>query len=196
MRKKPLIIIVIAAALMAFFIFGYLNISKTTDVETNIKTAMQRSIEAKIQAKLPVPKDEMVIPSADGIAGKWSTKFGGSSIAEITLVNGRFELIYTNDPQGRARKYSKGNYKYDASTGRITLYPSKKAGTPKPIAGVSYKIMTLRHYDIFISKKSGEDGLYFTAPEAQIVAKNFHPLFLYADYEGAPVLKFSPVKLK
>ncbi len=196
--KASFKIIIMAGLGIALFIaitLTYVAVNKNTPKEeVQSLSAMQSSIQDKVQAKLPALKNEMTAPKENELIGKWVTKFGASSIAEITLVSGKFELIYTDDPQGRARKYSKGNYKYDEKVGKITLYPSKAAGAPKPISGVAYKIMTLRHYDIFISRKSGEQDIYFTAPDFQIISKNFHPLFLYADYAGAPVLKFSPVQ--
>ncbi len=190
--NTPFKIAIIAGFIIAI-VMTYISVSKNASKEeTQTLPAMQRSIQNKVQAKLPAPQAEMIMPKSKDIAGKWFTKFGKSSIAEITLVKGRFELIYTDDPQGRARKYSKGKYKYDENKGKITLYPSKAAGAPKPISGVTYKRLTLRHYDIFISKERGGSDIYFTAPDFQIISKNFHPLFLYADYAGAPVLRFSP----
>ena len=187
------------AALLTLGILGYLKLSgienKTVEI-TSIPNKRQLIMQEKIQIKLPALKNKMLIPLADELVGKWFTTFGASSIAELTMVNNNFELIYTSDSQGRIRKYSRGNYKYDEQSGKITLYPSKEAGKPKEIKGVGYKILTMRHYDIFISKKSDDYNLYFLAPEYEIASKNFHPLFLYADYEGAPVLKFSPVKIK
>ena len=184
------------AALLTLIVLGYL---KFTGLEHKVvqrdapANKMEIMIKEEIQAKLPAPKSKMFAPKLDEITGRWLVTFGKKSMAELVLVNQKFELIYTDDPQGRYRKYSKGDYKYDERNGKITLYPSKAAGMPKAIRGVKYKIMTLRHYDIFIYKKNDDHNLYFLAPEYQVISKSFHPLFLYADYMGAPVLTFSPV---
>ncbi len=187
------------SALLTIIIIGYIKLSGMEDKVVEIipvSNERQIKIQEQIQAKLPIQEDKMIPPPIGELKGRWFTTFGTSSIAEITIAaNNQFELIYTSDPQGRARKYSKGSYKYDEKSGKITLYPSKKAGKPKAIKGVSYRILTMRHYDIFISKNPGEHDLYFTAPKHDIISKNFHPLFLYADYSGAPVLKFSPVQV-
>ncbi len=199
MKKKLLLLFgFVLIFIFIFFVLKYFINSESQYENGNVKqqSAQQISIKKKMQAKLPSNKDDMIPPNASEIIGKWFSKFGKDSIAEITFINGRFELIYTDDPQGWFRKYSKGTYKYYEDSGKITLYPSNEFGKPKAIPGVSYKIMTLRHYDMFLLKQPNGRDIYFSAPETQLVSKNYHPLFLYTDYSGAPVLKFSPLILE
>lgn len=148
----------------------------------------------KIQEKLPQARDQMKIPLPKAIQGKWSVSFGASSIAQITLDEEEFEIIYTEDPKGALRKYSRGAFRYNEETGKLSLYPSREAGEPDAVAGVHYEVLTMRHYDVFLKKKEGVPALYFIAPAYTVPSKSFHPLFLHADYSGAPVLKFNPVK--
>ncbi|MGH1404300.1 MAG: hypothetical protein ACRBDL_08650 [Alphaproteobacteria bacterium] len=164
-------------------------------IESEVHIPTQERIKRDIEAKLPGSQQDMVHPTLAEINGKWFATFKEHSIAEITIEDGQFELIYTQDPQGRARRYSRGKIKYTEKTGYIRLYPSKEAGAPKPIRGVTYKPLTMRYYDIQLFKKAGESDLYFIAPQYQVLTKRFHPLFLYADFSGAPVLQFSPVQL-
>ncbi len=188
------------AALLTLAILGYKSFSNTEQpnrpaTKTREKPeSSQAAMQKKIQAKLPNQKNKMVIPAKNELQGKWHTTFNQTARANLTITEKNFELIYTDDPKTRKRKYSRGFYKYNEKTGEITLYPSKKYGKPAPIPGVTYKILTTRHFNIFISKEQESSTLYLTAPEHEIISKSFHPLFLYADYTGAPVLKFSPIQ--
>ncbi len=193
------------AALLSVAILLYVKFSHFGEDADNVDAVQviggeapmptQERIKQDIQAKLPIEKQDMVTPKLSEIRGKWFTTFNEHSIAEITIADGQFELIYTQDPQGRARRYSRGNIKYNEKNGYIRLYPSKEAGPPKPIRGVTYKVMTMRYYDIQLFKNPKEADLYFVAPQYQVLSKRFHPLFLHADFSGAPVLKFSPVQV-
>lgn len=164
----------------------------TVEVTSHIDQKRQ-DMRDKIQDKLPIKREDMRHPSKQDITGRWFTTFGKAGIAEITMAGDLFELIYTQDPKGRVRQYVRGKLVYDEKSGKATLYPSRDLGPPKAISGVVYKILTMRHYDVFISRKQGDNALYFMPPEYAIASKNIHPLFLFADYNGAPVLAFSPV---
>lgn len=158
-------------------------------------TPESKSIEMakKIDAKLPTSQSDMSIPQINTLQGRWVTRFNEASIAELTLEDGAFEIIYTDDPRGARRKYSRGNYEYDGASGRLTLLPSRQAGQPEAIQGVTYRVLTMRAYDFMVVKKNGGDSIYLIAPKADLATKRFHPLFAYADYTGAPVLQFAPV---
>ncbi len=188
------------AAVFAAGILVYLKVSHYKETES-IKTEAALSdseLRAKkaINAKLPMLKQNMVRPSLEEIKGQWFTVFHGHSIAEVTLGDAVFEIIYTPDAQGRQRKYSRGVYYYDPKLGMLSLRPDRKMGEPAEIPGVRYKVLTMRPFTFYVLKEAESYDLHFTALEEDVAAKQFHPLFLYADYAGAPVLKFSPTEIK
>ncbi|PCJ99134.1 MAG: hypothetical protein COA45_06745 [Zetaproteobacteria bacterium] len=153
-------------------------------------------IQEKIQAKLPVARNDMVVPSKDILQGNWVSLFGHGGVVSLNISGDEYEIIYMQTLDSAVRKYSRGSYKYNVEIGKITLYPSKDAGMPVPVVGVTYKILTMRHYDILVLKVVDDLSLYFIAPEEQIITKNYYPLFSYADYDGAPVLQFFPAQAR
>lgn len=188
-------------ALLSIGILGYLKISELDKSPASILPASNvvpslSPMQKKIQDKLPVPRGDMVAPIIDVLQGKWVSLFEHGGIVNLSLFDDRYEIVYMQSVNAAVRKYSKGRYSYDGKNGKITLYPMKDVGTPAPVAGVSYKILTMRHYDIYISKLVDDVSLYFIAPESSIAQKNYYPLFSYADYGGAPVLQFSPMQVK
>ena len=188
-------------ALLTVGILGYLkysgmdgppvlaaNIVQEEIVPEVTKTVMQM----KIEEKLPAARDAMVIPTGNQLQGKWVSLFEHGGIVNLSFFGDGFEVIHMHSLKSAVRKYSRGTYKYDEATGKITLYPSKETAVPVPAAGVHYKILTMRHYDMFVSKLPDDVSLYFVAPEEKIVTKDYYPLFSYADFGGAPVLQFFP----
>lgn len=189
------------AAILSLVILLYLKISDTgadqslNGSEVTQVLNMEEKASAAIQEKLPMPRNEMVVPNDDAIQGKWFTTFGDHGVIEIWFGGGKYELVSTTDPQGRYRRYSKGNYRLREKDGQVSLFPSSAEGAPKKIAGVAYQSMSMRNYDIYLKINPGAGELYFMAPEYQVRTKSFHPIFLFSDYTGAPVLKFSPVQV-
>lgn len=190
-------------ALLTVGILGYLKYSGMDQPPVLASAVVQEEIapqavltpmQVKIQAKLPASRDVMVAPTADVLQGKWVSLFVHGGLVNLSFSGGSFEIIHMQALDSAVRKYSRGSYKYNEETGKITLYPSKDAGMPAPVAGVYYKILTMRPYDIFIAKMVEDVSLYFIAPEEKIISKDYYPLFSYADYGGAPVLQFFPMQ--
>ncbi len=196
--NAPVLVAMGFAGIFAGVVFLYLIFSHFDkgSVEVDVSQPSQASVvQSGIQAKLPVKKTSMVAPKGSEISGRWFTRFGENAVAEIVFGdNDSFEIIFTQDPQGAVRKYSRGSFAYDESTGLLSLTPSAEAGEPQAIQGVSYKVLTMRPFDIFLLKESGAPDLHFIAPEEDILVKAVHPLFLFADYAGAPVLRFLPAQ--
>ena len=165
-------------------------------INREISETRQKKISDSIQGKLPDKRANMVIPGLEELRGFWATTFDDGALVTLRMDGKVFEVIYSATPTSDIRKYSKGYYTYDEKTGRLTLKPSREAGTPKETPGVKYKILTMRQFDINLSHERDRSSLYFIAPEEQIIGKRYHPLFSYADYAGAPVLKFSPISTK
>lgn len=186
------------AAVISVLILGYLRFSDTGKAVIEVEgkksdvVRAQDKIKDGIQAKLPETRAEMFYPSANSIEGRWYAKIGESGIAEIDLDGENFELVYVQTPQDRIRKFSKGTYKYSALTGNLELSP-KGGETPREIKGVGYQILTMRNFKIQILKKKDDPKLYYTAHEYDVPGKTYHPIFLYDDYAGSPVLEFNPV---
>ena len=168
--------------------------SRTIRKDTRTLFAQKKAQEG-VQKKLPAKKDAMIPPSQYEIQGRWAAAFGGDEFLEITIVGDDFELIYTNDPTGVQRQYSRGKIKYRESDGTLFLYPSKGAGKPDAIPGVKYKVMTWRSYELHVLRKPDTRDLYFMAMPSQLMSRQFHPIFSYADYAGAPVIHFLPVTI-
>ncbi len=197
---RAVFVAVAFAAVFAAGILTYLKISHYKEKESirteNVPSASAVAVKDAIDSKLPEPKKNMARPSLKELKGTWLTNFGNNSIAEVTLGDKVFEIIFTQDAQGRQRKFSRGVFYYDPSLGMLSLRPDRKMGEPAKIPGVTYKVLTMRPFTFHVLKEAGSYDLHFTALEDDVIAKRFHPLFLYADYAGAPVLKFSPTEVK
>lgn len=195
-----LLIAIVLGALSAAGILVYLKIAYWGKFHESPQVAVvsekKKQINDAINAKLPSDKNNMDRPSLEQIKGKWFTAFNENAIAEITLGDKVFEIIFTQDSQGRERKYSRGIYYYDPKIGMLSLRPDRRMGEPTKIQGVRYKVLTARSFNFYVLREPGSRDLHFTALEEDVTAKKFHPLFLYADYAGAPVLKFSPTEIK
>lgn len=184
------------AALLTLGIVLYLKFSPSvrdnkTVVSVESKVVdYQKQVQDKIQEKLPVPKEAMAFPSADVLKGTWVTKFSASGMATITMAGGLYEVVLAQNAKEALRQYSRGTYKYNAKDGKLELFPSQEYGEPKPVRGVYYKILTMRKFDVYVRQKQGDASLYFMAPENDVITKAVHPMFLYSDYVGAPVLRF------
>lgn len=148
----------------------------------------------RINEKLPQAINHLDKPSFASLKGSWVLKYGTNGVATLVLADNFFQLVTTTDKQGRLRQYSRGIVEYDQRYGKLRLIPTNEAGEPDPIKGVTYKVLTMRAYDVFVSMKKGDPALYLTPPEDQLVGRTFHPLFLQVDYKGAPVLKWVRAK--
>lgn len=187
--------VISASAILIYLKLAYLA-KYRADSAVPIVTAKQTTIKDAINEKLPIDKRNMDRPTLDALKGKWFTVFNEDSVAELTLGDKVFEIMVTQDPQGRQRKYSRGIYYYDEKEGMLSLRPDRRIGEPEAVKGVSYKVLTMRPFTFHVLSEPGSHDVHFTALERDVTAKQFHPLFLYADYSGAPVLKFSPTEIK
>ncbi len=190
------------AALLTLGVVIYLKFSPSVrnseaviPVQSHI-VAYKKQAQEKVQEKLPVPKESMVFAPSDLLKGTWVTNFGDAGIAKITIAGGLYEVILAQDIKRGVRKYSRGAYQYHDETGMLTLSPSQEYGEPEAVDGVYYKILTMRQFDIHVYQKPDDDAVYFVAPEKDVLIKAVHPMFLFADYAGAPVLRFAPVSKK
>lgn len=156
----------------------------------------KKLVNSRIQDKLPEGIDSMVVPSFPEFQGQWISFFDRGGFAEFNITGDLFEVVYMDKIQARTKKYSKGRVKYNARSGKLTLYPDQSFPAPIAARGVRYKILTTRIFEIFVKKPANEHTLYFMAPEYTVKSKSYHPLFLLADYGGAPVLMFSPSQVK
>lgn len=146
-----------------------------------------------IEEKLPDQQKNLLSPRLEGLQGSWKLDLG-QKMAVLTVSGNKFQIITSEDAEGRSRKYSRGDLRYDESNGILSLQPRSDAGAPKEQDGVIYSVLTMRPYNMRVYYKKSEASIYLVAPEKDIPSKRFHPLFLYADYLGAPVLRFDPVK--
>lgn len=146
-----------------------------------------------IAEKLPDQQKNLLYPRLENLQGSWRLDLG-QKMAVLTVAGSVFQIITSEDAEGRSRKYSRGDLRYDEKNGMLMLQPRADAGAPKAQDGVMYSVLTMRPYSMSVLYKKGGASIYLVALEKDIPAKRFHPLFLYADYLGAPVLRFDPVK--
>ncbi len=185
------------AAITSVLIIGYLRFSDDNKSILEVPTihidSTKDKIKKDIQSKLPAVRQEMFHPSENSLKGKWFAKIGKEGIAEITFDGNNFELVYMQSPRASLRKFSKGTYKYSALNGILELQPMRGAKPALQMQGVKYKILTMRKFKIVLLKKKDNPSLYFSAQEHDVIGKTYHPIFMYNDYSGAPVLEFMPV---
>lgn len=144
-----------------------------------------------VRERLPESRDGLVKPSAAELQGTWTTQTNGGT-AVIVFFKDAFRMTYTADKEGRLRQYSSGHFTYDAQSGVLRLMPGRDFPAPDPVPGVTYKILTLRHFDIVLLRQEGTPLLYWTPPEDMLASKRVHPLFFY-DGSGIPVLKWHEI---
>lgn len=195
--NTTLFIFVTFAAILSVLILGYIrffgNGDVVIEVEQKSPLRVAQLIQNGIEEKLPQAQSDMFHPSEQAISGRWYSRVGSEGIAEITFTGDGFELVYVPTAQSFLRKYAKGKFTYDQETGLLGLLPVKGEKPNANIEGVKYKILTMRRFHMVVSQKTGDPALYLVARDRDIPGKNYHPLFLYDDYAGAPVLRFSPV---
>lgn len=188
------------SAVLGVGIYASLKYLKKNESHVSIDVAQDGIEQAIIRdkqvlaQKLPKNVQNMSYPSFESIKGNWKISFGSSGVAVIFLADNLFQLTVTTDPKGAVRQYSRGNLVYEQSTGKLSLIPSTDVGAPDPVKGVTYKVLTMRPYDIYISQEKRDPSLYFIAPQKDVAGKTYHPLFLQADYSGAPVLKWQRIQ--
>lgn len=167
---------------------------KTVTRQPSSASKARSAVEADMAKKLPAAQSAMLVPKLSAVTGGWVMRYGTSGIAELKIGENSFELVTTEDPQGRLRRYSRGDIRYDEKTGKLSLVPSPAAGAPQEIDSVIYRILTMRAHDVFVRKYSNSSVLYLLASTDQFMAKDLHPLFSKVDFGGAPLLKFFPIE--
>lgn len=188
------------SAVLGVGIYASLKYFKTSESRVSV-SASQDAIEQAIirdkqvlAQKLPKNAQNMAHPAFSQLKGSWKVSFGSSGVSVLFLADNLFQLTVTTDPRGAVRQYSRGNVIYEQETGKLSLIPSTQVGIPAPAKGVTYKVLTLRAYDVYVSQEKGDPSLYFIAPQKDVAGKTYHPLFLQADYSGAPVLKWQRIQ--
>ncbi len=188
---------VLAIGVAAFLGVGYLAFAKwgkgPEDVAANEASADEAAPVCVncgsgklLKPAQPLPsKGRLARPKEGDLAGSWQADFGVSK-AFIQISKGAFELIYTDDPRGRNRRYSRGRYDYDPKTGVLILKPKGDLGKPSG-AGIIYNILTMRQYgvDVFKDKRSG--ALYWKPAAIEDHNDQTHPLFLYTNRKEATI---------
>lgn len=196
------------AAIVSVAILGYLRFSDSGKAVIGVETknhrhkaqstepqlTTQEKITKDIDAKLPQARDAMSFPSAEMLKGKWYTSIGPSGIAEFDFDGETYELVYVQSPQDRLRHFSKGTYTYNPNVGYLDLQPVRDAQPTVQSSAIEYKILTTRKYRVNVFTKSGDPALYIAAQDHEVLGKTYHPIFIYDGYDGAPVLKFKPLK--
>ena len=196
------------AAILSVAILGYLRFSDSGKAVIGVETknhrhkaqstepqlTTQEKITKGIDDKLPEARNSMAFPSAEEIKGKWYTSVGPSGIAEIDFSDDGYELVYVQSPQDRLRHFSKGIYTYNPSIGYLDLQPVRDAEPTVQSSAIDYKMITTRKYRMNVFNKDGDPALYIAAQDHDVIGKTYHPIFMYDDYAGAPVLRFKPLK--
>lgn len=188
------------SAVLGVGIYATLKHFKNQEIqsgEINMQDGIEQAIVRDKQVlaqKLPKNSQDMTHPDFNEIKGSWKLSFGTSGVAVIFIADNFFQLTVTTDSKGAVRQYSRGKVSYQLDTGKLSLIPTNDVGKPDSVKGVTYQIFTMRPYDVFVSREKNDPLLYFIAPQSDVAGKTFHPLFLYADYAGAPVLKWQRIE--
>lgn len=189
------------SAVLGVGIYGAIKYFKNRDAVSIVNAEPGNAIEeaiardaAVLAQKMPAKPSEMMHPDFEALKGSWKLTYGVHGVAVLTVADDFFQITMTSDPTGAQRTYSRGFFEYTPQDGKLSLVPSPKAGEPEQITGVQYKSLTQRAYDVYLSQKQGDPALYFAAPQQDVAGKTYHPMFLFIDYNGAPVLKWEKVQ--
>lgn len=202
------------AAICSVCILGYLRFSDSGDAVIQVAPkpwqgatqenpsastteVAQKSLGVESVSNDLLKKDEEVLyPALNFIKGKWLTSIAETGIAELSLMDKEFELVYMASPNSAVQKYVKGTYEYDALTGHLGLYPQRDVKLSQPVEGVTYKVLTLRKYLMVVTYNKGERDIKLSAHERDIPGKSYHPLFVYNNLGRDPSLTFTPLLSK
>ena len=203
--NTTLFIFVSFAAILSVVILGYLKLTdhggraligvreKRPAQSVTPTPPLEERMKKQVREALPDGGRDLLPPQEATLYGRWYTHIPPEGIAEFTFKPGEYELVYVSNPRSTLRKYSKGRYNYDPKTGYMGLFPERGAKPSAQYDGVQYKIITMRNYQVVLSRKKGDPALYMRAHERDLAGKNYHPLFMYEAYDNVPVLEFMPV---
>lgn len=167
--------------------------------ESDVPTAEESGNESKSAAPPerapepePVPEkipdqSTLALPSEKQLAGSWSANFGSDKAFLQISGNNAFQLIFTSGAEGGVRKYSRGMLTYDSSTGALILQPDSALGEPKPVDGVTYKILTMRRYQVNLYKDKDGSGIYWKPGTIEGRSDQIHPLFLFTNRQDSGI---------
>ncbi len=170
------------------------------EIENEVEpTPMDEVIDQKVgyedlvDDKLPLPRAEMIVPKEADIRKQWMTYYGQGAQAELSLDVGRYQVIQADQASGNTYRFSRGVYEYNEETGELSLRHDVSMGAPAPIDGVTYKVLTTNSFKVHVLQDPESGAIYLIGSEDGMKSKNLFPVFLFADYSGAPVLKFEEV---
>lgn len=196
LRKKHgevLGLAVLGLGLLAFVSLGYVAYAKFTRSSPAPVQESEASLEAPMRvptdAPAAAPKDEKpsfseMPPAENMLEGNWHAGFTDAQ-AYLQMKEGAFQLIYTQGPEARYRKYARGTYTYDQSRGVLTLKPQRSFGEPAAAPGVAYDILTMRTYNVFVGRDAKSGDLFWAAQKEGTRRDKIHTLFLITNSDGA-----------
>ncbi|HBR68324.1 MAG TPA: hypothetical protein DEA55_02995 [Rhodospirillaceae bacterium] len=141
---------------------------------------------APIPEKIP-DQSTLALPSEKQLAGSWTANFGSDKAFLQISGNNAFQLIFTSGAEGGVRKYSRGMLTYDSSTGSLILQPDSALGEPKAVEGVTYKILTMRRYQVNLYKDKDESVIYWKPGTIEGRSDQVHPLFLFTNRQDSGI---------
>lgn len=138
-------------------------------------------------------ESKLGFPGGENLRGRWVARMQDAS-AEAIFDQARFQIIYAGRNEGGIRRYVRGYYTFDASTGIMSLKPAYKEAEPEPLPGVIYQVLTLRYFDVIVRTDSGATFQYWTAPPEMLASRQIFPLLSFTGIEDNPYLVWEKVK--
>lgn len=136
----------------------------------------------KSSAAIQSPQSAAPVSLAS-LTGEWVVR-EGASMASLVFAGSVYQLLFVADEKGEIRRFSRGRFRYDEATRRLTLTPDGTLGEPTAIPGVIHKIMTVEPFEIVLDR--GPDRtpgplreIIWRAPADKIATRQIHPLFHY-----------------
>lgn len=133
------------------------------------------------------------LPGGEDLRGRWVARMPDAT-AEAVFDQARFQIIYAGRAEGGIRRYARGYYSYDDTTGVLSLKPAYKEPEPDPIPGVIYQVLTLRYFDVIVRTDSGAAFQYWTAPPEMLASRQIFPLLSFTGVEDNPYLVWEKVQ--
>ncbi|MCB1591181.1 MAG: hypothetical protein KDI90_01895 [Alphaproteobacteria bacterium] len=127
------------------------------------------------------------VPKEVEIRGRWVANMP-DAVVEAIFDHISFQIIYDANFEVGIRRYARGYYSYDDTTGVLSLKPAYKMDPPPPVPGIVFQVLTLRYYDVVLRTDAGASLQYWTAPPFNPRQRDIFPLLSFTGVQDDPYL--------